>query len=175
MSQAREVGLVQSLRVFALLFHLAGTCVVSWVRSDSVSASLPFSARDQHQLVDASYLGLLGLGVALLCLRLLLMFGSHHELTAASCVQLFLDTWAAFFLAWTVLDGLVWTSYISVFVFCVLLPLLMEAPGYMRRTLRRSFVQPSHDPLPPDHSDNRSVGLSRTAQAPLGQPRLLYK
>ena len=142
-SSSWEVSFVQSLRLLALYAHLVGTCFLLWTRQDSVSVSIPLNRRNTYHAVDSAYVSLISGGIAILSLRILLLMllgSSLGELSLFTCLELMLDSWASFWLAWMVLDGLDWTSYIPLFVFCVLLPLLFVIFSALRTLLRNVFV-----------------------------------
>jgi hypothetical protein len=44
---------------------------------------------------------------------------SPHHVTLFGTMKLFLDVVASFFIAWIILDGLEWLTYVYIFVFCV--------------------------------------------------------
>ena len=131
-----EVQLFQSLRLLALLAHLVATTFLVWTRPDSVSVTIAPLDSAAHSSADSQYLSLLGAGLGLLVLRLLLLPGVFSSLSLGSCLELVLDSLAAFFIAWIVLDGLAWTTYLFVFGFCVVLPLLLCLLAYLRAAAR---------------------------------------
>ena len=132
----RQVQVFQSLRVFAFLAHLVSTSFLVWTRQDSVSVTVAPLDSAAYSSADAQYLAVIGAGLALLVLRLLLMPGVFTVLSLGSGLELILDSLAAFFVAWIVLDGLAWKTYLFIFGFCVVLPLLMNLFSYLRAGLR---------------------------------------
>lgn len=132
----RWVQTFQSLRVFAFLAHFVATSFLVWTRHDSVSVTVAPLDSAGYAFADDQYLGLIGAGLTLLAIRLLLMPGVFVVLSLGSGLELALDCLATFFVAWIVLDGLAWTTYLYVFGFCVVLPLLMYVFSYVRAITR---------------------------------------
>ena len=131
-----RVQTFQSLRVFAFLAHLVATSFLVWTRHDSVSVTVAPQDSAAYTYADDQYLALLGAGLTLLVLRLLLLPGVFATLSLGAGLELVLDCLAVFFVAWIVLDGLAWTTYLFVFGFCVVLPLLMQLLAYLRALTR---------------------------------------
>lgn len=139
-ASSREIELVQSLRVWALLVHFAGTCFLVWTRNDQVAVTIPPSQIGNYGDIDYTYLSMIGAGIGLLTLRMLLMFLDHAHVSARGCLELFVDCWASFMLAWIVLDGLSWTTYIPIFAFCVAAPAAADICSLLLRLPRKVFV-----------------------------------
>lgn len=48
-----------------------------------------------------------------------MLVAAPKQLSLFGAVKLFLDIVASFFIAWIILDGLEWLTYVYIFVFCV--------------------------------------------------------
>jgi hypothetical protein len=106
--------------------------------------SLPPNKADSSRAsVDNAYLSLIGAGISLLLLRFALMMAGRMSLSLRSCLALILDVWASFMLIWIMLDGLDWTTYISVFAFCVVMPACLELSVLTQQSMRSVLVSPS--------------------------------
>ncbi|RYH24368.1 hypothetical protein EON65_16730 [archaeon] len=109
-----------SYRTISLCCHFILTTFLVWTRYPSIQISL----RSDHSSVDYrktedSYLALIAWGIILLIMEFLMLPITYDKLYFRNVINFGLDWAACFFIAWIVLDGLSWRTYIYIFVFCV--------------------------------------------------------
>lgn len=112
---------ISFMRVFVLFSHILFTTFLYWTKIDQIQVTLPppsLLANAQYKADDISYTGFLSVGLIFLFIEVFYL-GFEVQITIWSCLHLFLDFCANLFLVWIILDGLTWTSYIYIFVFCV--------------------------------------------------------
>lgn len=109
-----------SLRLIALLSHFVLTYFLLWTKYDSLLVTLSSSAtiNDYNQINDI-HTGLISLGISALGIEIIFFASNPQYVSLFSAIKLFLDFVACFFIAWMVLDGLSWITYIYILVFCV--------------------------------------------------------
>jgi hypothetical protein len=109
-----------SLRTLALIVHFVLTTALYWTRADSVQVTLSASATtNDFQYLESQYTGLLSVGLIALVFEMVSHLYTMESVTLVSAIKLLLDIVGSFFIAWIVLDGLAWDTYIYIFVFCV--------------------------------------------------------
>jgi hypothetical protein len=111
---------ITMMRIITLFTHALFTTGLYWTKFDSIQVTLRSGVDNNasYKFADQSYTGLIF--VALLCLFIELFYaGLEIQITVWSVLHLFLDFVACLFTAWIALDGLPWTTYSYVFVFCV--------------------------------------------------------
>jgi hypothetical protein len=77
------------------------------------------ATRADYNEIEGSYLSLISFGLISLALEMLMTMIAPHHITLFGTLKLFLDVVATFFIAWIILDGLEWLTYVYIFVFCV--------------------------------------------------------
>lgn len=117
-----------SIRLYALLSHFIMTCSLLWTRFDSIQVTLHsgYTKSDYKEKEDI-YVGLVAFGLALLSAQLFMFATSYYQVNIEATLHLVLDVTACFFIAWIVMDGLDWRTYIYILCFCVILPTFGDA------------------------------------------------
>lgn len=111
---------ITMMRIITLFTHALFTTGLYWTKFDSIQVTLRSGVDNNasYKFADQSYTGLIF--IALLCLFIELFYaGLEIQITVWSVLHLFLDFVACLFTAWIALDGLPWTTYSYIFVFCV--------------------------------------------------------
>lgn len=109
-----------SLQLLVLIAHFVMTTGLIWTRYDCLQVTLRASAsKEDFSRIDRAYTGLIGFGLILLLFEMVMLLVSSRKVSLFGAVKLFLDMVACFFISWTILDGLEWTTYVYIFVFCV--------------------------------------------------------
>lgn len=131
-----------SLRAFALIFHLFFTIVLLTNKYDCISVTLDADfSRHQYTSTRRRFEGLLATGLILLALQFVLIGTSTNERTFAGTLNLLLDAIAAFFLIWMILDGLSWHTYIYILTFCVIVPTMWNLFTRIRFAVKNVWVK----------------------------------
>mmetsp|Transcript_3062 Transcript_3062/g.4770 ORF Transcript_3062/g.4770 Transcript_3062/m.4770 type:complete len:323 (-) Transcript_3062:1140-2108(-) len=114
-----------SLRLLALMFHFLFTTFLYWTKQDSLQVALkPTSTVHDYEIIDSAYTGLISFGLICITFNIVSSIASTSSISFFGIIQLFLDVVACFFVAWIALDGLEWTTYVYILVFCILVPAL---------------------------------------------------
>jgi hypothetical protein len=109
-----------SLRLLALITHFVFTTGLVWTRYDSLQVTLRASAsKSDYDKIESSYLGLISFGLILLLVEMLMDVAAPRNVSLFGAIKLFLNIVGSFFVAWIILDGLEWLTYVYIFVFCV--------------------------------------------------------
>lgn len=131
-----------SLRIFALISHFFLTTVLIWMEYNSITITLNanFSRGDYHD-VRQQYTGLISCGLGVLIAQFYFIGSSTNKLSIGTTLNLLLDAIACFFIAWIILDGLDWRTYIYILVFCVILPALWNVFSIVRFRMKNVWVK----------------------------------
>lgn len=120
---------VSSLRIYFGVIHFVATFFLTWTRVDSINASFDkwgdsFSDY-QYSYRESSYVGYISTGMIFLIFNFIFFLCSgFQDKSFFSLMTLFLDICGTFFCFWIAVDGLEWTTYIYVWLFCAFLPFL---------------------------------------------------
>lgn len=107
------------MRLFTLYAHILFTAGLYWTKVDCIQISMrDINDDNEYKQIDRAYSGLLSMGIILLIIEVAYA-GNETQVTLRSMIHLFLDAVACIFTSWIALDGLSWTTYIYIFVFCV--------------------------------------------------------
>jgi len=119
---------LENLRIFAILTHLIMQGVLIWTKFDSIQVAMADPADDAaYEFYNRSYMTLLGFGVTFIVFQLAcFLMNNPSVVTFNSVLHLAMDVLGIFFSAWIALDGLRWTAYVVVWLFCLLLPALLD-------------------------------------------------
>jgi hypothetical protein len=109
-----------SLRLIALMSHFVLTTALLWTKFDSLQVTLKANAsKHDYESINSSYTGLIASSLIALLFEMMWTTATAKNVSLSGTIQLFMDIVGCFFIAWIVLDGLSWTTYIYIFVFCV--------------------------------------------------------
>lgn len=109
-----------SLRLLALITHFVVTTGLLWTRNDSLQVTLKASAsRNEFKEINSAYVGIISFALISLILEMIMLLLAPKRVSLFSAIKLFLDVIGSFFIAWIILDGLEWLTYVYIFVFCV--------------------------------------------------------
>ena len=109
-----------SLRLIALISHFILTTALLWTKFDCIMVGLkPGFTLTQYQQVESQFNGLISFGIVSLIFEIIMIMLAPHQISLFDAIKLFLDVLATFIIAWIVLDGLHWKTYIFILVFCV--------------------------------------------------------
>lgn len=109
-----------SLRLWSLCLHFCLTTFLIWTRSPAVRVAMTTGqSNSDFTHYENSYLTIIAFGIILLAVQFLMLPFSYNKVTFRAVMALGLDFAACFFIAWMVLDGLSWHTYIYILVFCV--------------------------------------------------------
>ncbi len=117
-----------NLRVFAIIVHLIMQIALIWTKFDCIQVAM-VNVNDDAEYITAnnSYMTLLGFGIAFVLFKLACFLSSNLAVvTLASVMHLALDLVGIFFSMWIILDGLAWTTYSLVWLFCLLFPAIYD-------------------------------------------------
>ena len=106
-------------RWYALLLHFILTTMLLWTKIDSIQVSIYYLNNTSYNTYNYQYEGMIASALVMLILRAFFLILEGNQLTLAGSLMLATDILACFFVAWIILDGLIWTTYGYVFVFCV--------------------------------------------------------
>ena len=100
--------------------HFVLTTGLIWTRIDSIQITLKASAdKLDYNSINNSYLALISFGLIFLAIEMLMFLMAPHHISLFEALKLFMDMVGCFFIAWIILDGLEWLTYVYIFVFCV--------------------------------------------------------
>lgn len=109
-----------SLQLLVLMTHFVLTTGLIWTKYDCLQVTLRATAsKEDFSRINRAYTGLIAFGLILLVFEMIMLTIASRKITLFGAVKLFLDIVACFFISWTILDGLEWTTYVYIFVFCV--------------------------------------------------------
>jgi hypothetical protein len=133
---------ISSLRLFALFSHFLVTCVLYWARHDCVAGMLATNATNKDYVTqDDNFVAVISINIILLLFRFLCHgFVGATSVRLDSCINLLLDSVAAFFIIWMILDGWDWRVFIYIFLFCTLFPSVYDMINMFLYLIRQQFV-----------------------------------
>jgi len=99
-----------------------------------------YTSDHEFKIMNQQYLGLIGFGLIALVFQMLFLSFAPDQITLATMLHLGADCAACFWISWIVLDGLDWRTYVYIFVFCVVLPVLMDLAALTINILRKPNV-----------------------------------
>jgi len=134
---------LQSLRIFALLIHLIMQGVLIWTKFDSIQVAMEDPYDDAaYVFYNRAYMTLLGFGITFIMWQLACFLMSNPSVvTFNSVLHLVMDVLGVFFSVWITLDGLSWTNYIMVWLFCLLFPALFDLGDLLLRYSSRLWIR----------------------------------
>ena len=106
-------------RWYALVLHFFLTTVLLWTKIDSIQVSIYYLDNAGYSTANYQYEGMIVSAIVILILRAFFLILEGNRLSLAGSLVLMTDVLACFFVAWIILDGLIWTTYGYVFFFCV--------------------------------------------------------
>lgn len=118
---------IPAMRVFALISHFLLTTGLYWTKFDSLQVNMAdFTDNHEYVIIDSQYTGLVSFGLIALMLQTVFLLSSPDTIVLGSVLHLAADCAACFWISWIILDGLDWQTYIYIFVFCTVLPLVYD-------------------------------------------------
>ena len=109
-----------SLRAVMLLIHFILTTMLFWTMHNSIAVTLPPNYTESDYVDKRKVLeDLVITGTVILVFQMYLALTNNHVLSLISVVNLILDSLGVVFVSWMILDGLEWTTYIFILVFCM--------------------------------------------------------
>ncbi len=109
-----------TLRIIFMFTHFVLTSCLLWTKQDSLQVTLSF--KDGHldyKNIENQYDGLISFGLFLIVAEFVVFAYNHGTKSFSSAIHLLLDIIASFFIAWIILDGLDWRTYIYILSFCL--------------------------------------------------------
>ena len=128
---------VPAMRVLALISHFLLTTGLLWTKFDSIQVSMrDYTSDHEYKIMNQQYEGIVSFSLIALFVQAVVLGLSPDRITLATMLHLGADCAACFWISWIILDGLDWYTYVYIFVFCVVLPLLWDltsAAAYFMR------------------------------------------
>lgn len=84
---------------------------------------------DNHEyiIMNQQYVGLISFGLIGLMFETIVLGISHEQINIGTVLHLAADCAACFWISWIILDGFDWQTYIYIFTFCVIAPVIYDA------------------------------------------------
>uniref|UniRef100_A0A7S0SWV3 Transmembrane protein 107 n=1 Tax=Chromulina nebulosa TaxID=96789 RepID=A0A7S0SWV3_9STRA len=132
---------IPSLRIFGIFSHILLTTGLYWTKIDSIQVTMGLKSNNQtYRSINYRYETLISFGLIFLFIRLLFISIQPYEISITVIFSIIMDSIACLFISWIMLDGLSWYQYEYIFVFCALLPLVIDIISFSKLLFHRRWI-----------------------------------